>query len=59
MEALFEPQRNLIGERIKLAEHLIIGRERELSGQRSDPVEQNALTTALHALHALRTCLGV
>jgi hypothetical protein len=59
MEALFEPQRDQIAHKIKAAEHLIIHRERELLATTGDQVEQNALINALHALRALRTCLGV
>jgi hypothetical protein len=59
MAALFEVDRRRIGERITHAEHLVLLRERELLTGRPDPAEQNSLDRALHALHALRNCLGV
>jgi len=59
MAALFETDRKLIGERIKRARHLILNRERELFGGQADPAEQRSLNNALHALEALRMCLGL
>ena len=58
MEALFEADRNKIGERIRRAEQLIVAREHELFAIEGDPVERRSLNSALHALHALRACLG-
>ncbi len=59
MDALFETDRTRVGERIKYAERLIVYRDRELMSQKPGSPEQNALSNALHALRALRTCFGV
>jgi hypothetical protein len=59
LAALFETNRSLIATRIQKAEHLIITRERELYSLQGDLAEQRALNNALHALHALRACLGL
>ncbi len=59
MAALFETDRRLMAERIKRAERLVVAREREIHLGEPDPREQSALTNALHALHALRVCLGL
>lgn len=58
-DALFESDRNRVRERIRRAERLIITRERELFSLENSFGEQRALDNALHALRALRTCLGV
>jgi len=59
MAALFESNRKQIRERITYAEQLILVRERELLVQSNDLTEQRALNDALHALHALASCLSV
>jgi hypothetical protein len=59
MDALFETDRKRVGERIKRAERLIVYRERELLGEKPGSQEQRALSNALHALRALRSCFGV
>jgi hypothetical protein len=59
MAALFEADRSRIGERIRSAERLIVSRERELFSEPVDLAERRALNNALHALHALRACLGL
>jgi len=59
MLALFEPDRSRMGERIRTAEQLILARERELFSAPAGLAEQQALNNALHALHALRACLGL
>jgi hypothetical protein len=59
MDALFESDRNRIGERIRRAEQLIVFRERELRSLTPRSPEQRALHNALHALRALRSCFGV
>jgi hypothetical protein len=59
MDALFETDRKHVGERIKRAERLIVYRERELLGEKPGSEEQRALSNALHALRALRSCFGV
>ena len=58
MEALFEADRSKIGERIRHAERLILAREHELFVIEGDRLERSSLNSALHALHALRACLG-
>ncbi|HEY1262941.1 MAG TPA: hypothetical protein VGF06_05415 [Terriglobales bacterium] len=58
LAALFESDRRRLQERIRRAEHLMVGREHELFPA-ADPAEQRALNNALHALHALRTCLAL
>ncbi len=59
MAALFEADRSQMNSRIKEAERQILLRERELLGDRSMFTERSALNNALHALHALRSCLGL
>jgi hypothetical protein len=57
MAALFESDRMRLEEKIRKAEQLILFRERELLGERDDLSEHRALNTALHALHALHSCM--
>lgn len=59
MAALFETDRTQIRGRIRQAELLIVSREHELHAGDVDVLEQHALNSALHALRALRTCLGL
>jgi DNA-directed RNA polymerase len=59
MAALFESNRKQIRERINYAKQLILARERELLANANDPTERRALNNALHALHALASCLNV
>jgi hypothetical protein len=59
MDALFEAERERIAERIRYAEHSMVLRERELFASQDDVPERRALANALHALHALRSCLGL
>lgn len=59
MAALFESNRSQMDVRIKEAERLILLRERELLADRSIATERSALNNALHALRALRSCLGL
>jgi hypothetical protein len=59
MDALFETDRSHIGDRIKRAEQLIVFRERELLSEKTALPEHRALSNALHALRALRSCFGV
>lgn len=59
MAALFEADKRRIGDRIKRAELTILAREQELYSGSGDPREQNALNNALHALRALRICMGL
>ena len=55
--ALFEADREQIGESIHRAELLILHRERELFTGAFDLKERHALNHALHALRALAGCL--
>lgn len=57
MAALFESDREQIGETIRRAELMIVHRERELFAGALDAKEQRALNNALHALRALHGCL--
>ena len=57
MAALFEPDRTKIAERIREAENSIVDRSRALRNGRPDLTEQRALDNALHALHALASCI--
>lgn len=57
MAALFEADRGQMEERIRDAEQFILLRERELLAARAELPEQRALNNALHALHALHTCM--
>jgi hypothetical protein len=59
MAALFEADRSQMNVRVKEAERLILLRERELLADRCILAERSALNNALHALHALRSCLGL
>ena len=59
MAALFESDRALIAERIANAERMVLTREHELLKRETDALEKHALNSALHALRALRTCLGL
>jgi hypothetical protein len=59
MGTLFESDRKLIGTRIQHAKLLILKRERELFADGTSSAEQRALNNALHALEALRVCLGL
>ena len=57
MTALFEPDRTKIGEKVRCAERLMVGRQRQTLNQSSDMPERRALDKAFHALHALQLCL--
>jgi hypothetical protein len=60
MAALFEADRSKIHDRICHAEQLIRQRERSLfTTPTNDFGEHQALNGALHALRALRSCLGL
>lgn len=59
MAALFEPDRAHVAERIRLAEQLIVSRERELFTSVCNKEERRALNNAMHALRALGGCLKV
>ena len=55
--ALFETDKRKIPERIAEAERALICREHELFTGTKNKSEREAVNTALHALHALRSCL--
>jgi len=59
MAALFESDRKQIAQQIRQAERLILARERALLPQPSELSEPRALNNALHALHALASCLNL
>jgi hypothetical protein len=55
--ALFETDKRKIPERIAEAERALICREHELFTGTKNKFEREAVNTALHSLHALRSCL--
>ena len=57
MAALFEPERPKLAENLKLAERLMVSRQREIFGQSTATPERKALDKAFHALRALQLCL--
>ncbi len=58
LTALFETDRTRLPGRIYRAERALTRRERELFVSGS-AAEKTAVSGALHALHALRRCLGI
>ncbi len=59
LQALFETERAHMHTRIMQAERALVHRERELYAEPNAQAEREALTNALNALFALRTCLGL
>ena len=59
LQALFETERAHMQSRITEAERALLRRERELFAEPNSRAEREALTNALNALFALRTCLGL
>lgn len=59
LKALFETERAQMHARIDEAERALIRRELELFAESNSKAEREALANALHALLALRTCLGL
>jgi len=59
MTALFESNDHQAVEKLKLAEKLMIDREREIYNQAAALAERSALDKALEALRALRLCLNL
>ena len=57
LQALFETDRSQICIRIAQAELALLRREHELYNDPSPRSERDAVINALHALHALRSCL--
>lgn len=59
LEALFENDRSLMCSRITEAQRALLHRQHELFADSSGRVEREAVESALNALFALRTCLGL
>lgn len=59
LAVLFETDRKRLPVRIHHAERALVLRERELFSLNTDAAEKTAINNALHALHALRSCLGL
>jgi len=59
LTALFETDKTRLPGRIYRAQRALVRRERELFTTVSDAAEKSAVNNALHALHALRRCLGL
>ncbi len=59
LAALFETDKNRLPVRINHAERALVQRERELFTASMAAAEKTAVNNALHALHALRMCLGL
>ena len=59
LAALFETDKRRLATRISSAERALLGRERELFTLANDTPEKTAVNNALHALRALRACLGL
>ena len=59
LEALFETDRGRLCSRIMQAERALLRREHELFSDTSGTTEREAVTSALNALRALRTCLAL
>ena len=59
LTALFETDKTRLPGRIYRAQRALVRRERELFTAVNDPAEKTAVNNALHALHALRRCLGL
>jgi hypothetical protein len=59
MAALFEVDRSRLHRLIREAEQIILARECELFANTDAQAERTAINNALHALQALRTCVGL
>ena len=59
LAALFETDKNRLPVRINHAERALVQRERELFAATTGGPEKTAVNNALHALHALRMCMGL
>jgi hypothetical protein len=58
LQALFETDRSRMYSRIAEAERALFRREHELFTDSNGKAEREAVTNALNALDALRSCLG-
>jgi hypothetical protein len=56
LQAIFEPERTKVLQRIQTAEGALIRREHELGTEANGCVEREAVINALHCLEALRHC---
>ncbi len=59
LQALFEADRGRMRSRIAEAERALYRREHELFADSNGRAEREAVTNALNALNALRSCLGL
>lgn len=59
LQALFEADRSRMYSRIVEAERALFRREHELFNDLKGKAEREAVTNALNALSALRSCLGL
>jgi hypothetical protein len=59
LNALFEKDKSCLPSRILSAERALVRRERELFATGSGTDEKTTVNNALHALRALRQCLGL
>lgn len=59
LQALFEADRSRMYSRIVEAERALFRREHELFADLNGKAEREAVTNALNALDALRSCLGL
>lgn len=59
LQALFETDRSRMYSRIAEAERALYRREHELFADSNGRAEREAVTNALNALNALRSCLGL
>lgn len=59
LQALFETDRSRLGNRITEAQRALVRREHELFVETNGNAERAAVASALNALDALRSCLGL
>lgn len=59
LQALFETNKSKLPRSIAEAERALLIREHELFTGRQDPIEREAVNAALHALQALKSCMGI
>jgi hypothetical protein len=59
LQALFETNKTKVAALIVDAERALLIREHELFSGPHDPAEREAVNAAIHALHALRSCMGM
>ena len=59
LQALFETNKTKVAGLIAEAERALFLREHELFTGSHDPAERAAVNAAIHALHALKSCMGM